>query len=219
MNTNLFSPVLRQTRIEGSLVGATRRVARGQANLRTSRRLVPTAASALHPSFAANNSGVSSDSSLIPPPSSLLTSAFTLIEVCIAVAVAGFVLVALLAVLGDSMAHGRRASDQTKATLIQQRIMRDLRSQPFGSSINIPSDGAGQTVSLTTSNARTWYFGREAQYLGITATADRYFQADLVAVPVTNLTGLTRIALSVSWIAGQPRMTTNTLHTWVGQRE
>jgi len=157
-------------------------------------------------------------SSLLPPPSSLRPAGFTLIEVCLAVAVAGFALVALLAVLGDSMAHGRRASDQTKATLIQQRIMRDLRSQPFGT-VNVPSDGGGQTVSLTTSNTRTWYFGREAQYLGITANADSYFQADLMAVPVTNMSGLTRIALSVSWIAGQPRPTTNTLHTWVGQRE
>lgn len=160
----------------------------------------------------------------IHPPFSILAgrpaAAFTLIEVCIAVAVAGVTLVTLLAVLGDAMAHGRRASDETKATLIQQRIMRDLRSQPFGSSIGVPSDGGGptaHTVSLTGSNVYTWSFGRDLQYLGTGSPDGRYFLAQLLAV--TNGPSLTRISLAVTWIDGQPRPTTNTLHTWVGQRE
>jgi hypothetical protein len=140
-----------------------------------------------------------------------------LIEVCIAVAVAGFALVALLAVMGDSMVHGRRATDETKATLIQQRIMRDLRSQPFGS-VNVPSDtGPAHNVDLTGSNVYAWSFGRDLQYLGTGSRDGRYFLARLLAV--TNAPGLTRISLAVTWIDGQPRPTTNTLHTWVGQRE
>ena len=93
-------------------------------------------------------------------------SAFSLVEVTLALGVAAFCLIALFGLIPVSMQTNRNANSQTAATNIIAGVVADLRAAPtanssssqfgitFGTNATLYFDGAGQASTLPTTNSR-----------------------------------------------------------------
>ena len=93
-------------------------------------------------------------------------SAFSLVEVTLALGVAAFCLLALFGLIPVSMQTNRNATNQTAATSIIAGVVADLRATPtanstsaqfgitFGTNATLYFDGAGQATTLPTTNSR-----------------------------------------------------------------
>jgi uncharacterized protein (TIGR02598 family) len=93
-------------------------------------------------------------------------SAFSLIEVTLALGVAAFCLLALFGLIPVSMQTNRNATNQTAATSIIAGVVADLRATPtanssssqfgitFGTNVTLYFDGAGQASTSPTTNSR-----------------------------------------------------------------
>src|SRR5262245_18920339 len=94
------------------------------------------------------------------------SSAFSLVEVTLALGVAAFCLIALFGLIPVSMQTNRNATSQTAATSIIAGVEADLRATPtanatsaqfgitFGTNATLYFDGAGQATTLLTTNSR-----------------------------------------------------------------
>lgn len=82
------------------------------------------------------------------------SSAFSLVEVVIAIGVAAFCLVAMLGLIPTGVKSVKATTDQTAATTVLDEVVTDLRSTPLGSNssprfgISFPT--AGSAASLST---------------------------------------------------------------------
>jgi uncharacterized protein (TIGR02598 family) len=76
------------------------------------------------------------------------SSAFSLVEIVIAIGIAAFCLVAMLGLIPTGMKSVKSATEQTAATAVLQEIVTDLRSTPPGSNTS-PRLG----IALTSSGA------------------------------------------------------------------
>ena len=93
-------------------------------------------------------------------------SAFSLVEVTLALGVAAFCLIALFGLIPVSMQTNRNATNQTAATSIVASVVADLRATPtanstssqfgitFGTNATLYFDGAGQATTSATTNSR-----------------------------------------------------------------
>jgi len=83
------------------------------------------------------------------------SSAFSLVEVVIAMGVAAFCLVAMLGLIPTGVKSVKAATDQTGATTVLDQVVTDLRSTPVGSNssptfgISLPSVGTPSATSST----------------------------------------------------------------------
>lgn len=134
------------------------------------------------------------------------TSAFSLVELTIAIGVAAFCLIAVFGLVPVGVQTNRNATSQTAATSIMAAVISDLRATPntgttsaqFG--INIPSDPTSPADPPPCSGTQTLYLNSEGQ---IIATNARYrvvitFVRNPTATPTT---GATYARLKVSWPA------------------
>jgi uncharacterized protein (TIGR02598 family) len=93
-------------------------------------------------------------------------SAFSLVEVTLALGVAAFCLIAVFGLIPVSMQTNRNATSQTAATSIIASVVADLRATPttnstslqfgitFGTNVTLYFDDAGQASTLPTANSR-----------------------------------------------------------------
>jgi uncharacterized protein (TIGR02598 family) len=114
-------------------------------------------------------------------------SAFSLVEVTLALGVAAFCLLALFGLIPVSMQTNRNATSQTAATSIIAGVIADLRATPtanptssqfgitFGTNVTLYFDGAGQASTLPTANSRyqlnvTWGGSSALRYADLKVT-------------------------------------------------
>jgi uncharacterized protein (TIGR02598 family) len=114
-------------------------------------------------------------------------SAFSLVEVTLALGVAAFCLIALFGLIPVSMQTNRNATNQTAATNIIASVVADLRATPtanstsaqfgitFGTNSTLYFDGAGQASTLPTTNSRyqlnvTWAGSSALRYADLKIT-------------------------------------------------
>jgi uncharacterized protein (TIGR02598 family) len=83
------------------------------------------------------------------------SSAFSLVEVVIAMGVAAFCLVAMLGLIPSGVKSVKAATDQTGATTVLDEVVTDLRSTPVGSNssptfgISLPAAGTASAKTST----------------------------------------------------------------------
>ena len=135
-------------------------------------------------------------------------AAFSLIEVALALGVAGFCLVAVVALLPVGVNSTQAAFSQTAATSIITHVLADLRATPASVppgtaatsaeySIPIPADAAGGS-----STTKTLYFGDSLQQFSFAsqAGASRY-RLTITFLPPKGDRTATMVTLLVSWPA------------------
>ena len=114
-------------------------------------------------------------------------SAFSLVEVTLALGVAAFCLLALFGLIPVSMQTNRNATSQTAATSIIAGVVAELRATPtanstsaqfgitFGTNATLYFDGAGQASTSPTTNSRyqlnvTWGGSSALRYADLKVT-------------------------------------------------
>jgi uncharacterized protein (TIGR02598 family) len=118
--------------------------------------------------------------------------AFTLVEVTIALGIAAFCLISLLALLPPGMNSSKNATEETAAMNGIAGIVADLRSMP-ASATTSPLHG----LPLTSG---TFYFNDSWRKL-TTASDAQYRLTTLTSVPAANAMAPVRATLQVSWPA------------------
>jgi type II secretory pathway pseudopilin PulG len=78
------------------------------------------------------------------------SSAFSLVEIVIAIGIAAFCLVAMLGLIPTGLKSVKSATEQTAATAVLQQVVTDLRSTPPGSNI---SPGLGLALTKVGASA------------------------------------------------------------------
>ena len=114
-------------------------------------------------------------------------SAFSLVEVTLALGVAAFCLIAVFGLIPVSMQTNRNATSQTASTSIIASVVTDLQATPianstsaqfgitFGTNATLYFDGAGQASTSPTANSRyqlnvTWGGSSALRYADLKVT-------------------------------------------------
>ena len=133
-------------------------------------------------------------------------AAFTLVEVALALGVASFCLVTVMALVPLGVNTSQVGSDQTTASSILTHVVADLRATPSTSppgaktisaeySVQIPAQTAGATTA-----PEVIYFGNSAQQFSSSQVpgSSRY-RLTISFLPPTSDRTATRVTLLVSW--------------------
>ena len=145
---------------------------------------------------------------MIPRRARAASAAFSLVEVALALGIAGFCLLAIVGLLPVGLNSNQNAFSQTAAASILSHVLEDLRATPAttppGStatsaqySIPIPADTVGGT-----STTKTVYFGDSAQQFSFApqASTSRYRLTVTFLPPAGDRTA-TFVTLLVTWPA------------------
>ena len=134
-------------------------------------------------------------------------SAFSLVELTLALGIAAFCLISLFALMPIAVQTNRNATSQTAATNIIAAVIADLRGTPSGVTpsaqfaINLPANAASPADPPPCSGTQTLYFNGEGQAVTVIGANSRY---RLIVTFVRNPTGATAptyAKLNVSWPA------------------
>ncbi len=135
------------------------------------------------------------------------TSAFSLIELTVAIGIAAFCLITVFALIPVAVQTNRNATSQTAANNITASVIADMRSTPRGVSpsaqfaINLPANAASPADPPPCSGTQRLYFDGQGQATSVIGADSRY---RLIVTFVRNLTGATAptyAKLKVSWPA------------------
>lgn len=130
--------------------------------------------------------------------------AFTLVEVCIALGIAGISLFALQGFIPSSLKVASNAADQTAATTMLTSITQDLRNTPSGSNnspgfgIPMPDFNSTNSTWLTSTN---FYLAEDG--LGVLSPSQARYAATVTLsnAASTSVTSLTTARIKVYWPA------------------
>ncbi len=115
------------------------------------------------------------------------TSAFSLVELTLALGIAAFCLIAVLGLMPVGVQTNRNAKSQTAATNIMAAVIADLRATPkanntssqfaitFGTNTTLYFNGSGQFTTLLGANSRyqlnvMWYGSTGLRYADLKVT-------------------------------------------------
>ena len=139
-------------------------------------------------------------------------AAFTLVEVALALGVASFCLVTVMALVPLGVTTGQAASDQTAGNSILTHVLADLRATPMTSPPGGAATSAEYAVPIPTHTTGAaakpvvLYFGNSVQQFSASqvAGASRYrltinFLPSTSTLPPANDRTATRVTLLVSW--------------------
>lgn len=119
-------------------------------------------------------------------------SAFSLIEVTLALGVAAFCLIAVFGLMPVGVQTSRNATSQTAATNIIAAVVSDLRATPSASATS-------SQFAITFGTAKTLYFDSAGQFTTL-LTADSRYQINITWNPSAP-TGSRYADLKVTWPA------------------
>lgn len=135
------------------------------------------------------------------------TSAFSLVELTLAIGIAGFALIAVFGLMPVGVQTNRNAASQTAATSILSNVIADIRATPKTSTtssqfaIALPANAASPPDPPPCSGTQTVYFNSEGQAAGVLGANSRY---RLIVTFVRNTAGgtaATYAKLKVTWPA------------------
>jgi uncharacterized protein (TIGR02598 family) len=115
------------------------------------------------------------------------TSAFSLVELTVAIGIAAFCLIAVFGLVPVGVQTNRNATSQTAATNLMAAVVADLRATPktvavssqfgitFGTNTTLYFDGSGQFTTSPGANSRyqvnvTWYGTSGLRYADLKVT-------------------------------------------------
>ncbi len=135
------------------------------------------------------------------------TEAFSLVEVALALGIAAFCFVCILALLGAGLTTSQSSSTQTVAANLMTAIASDLRSTPNpvpagGTSTNSLIYGIAVPATGGSTTSQTFYIAENGQTNG-TAAGARY-QLNTWSIPATTTRQETVVRLFLTWPAQAP---------------
>jgi uncharacterized protein (TIGR02598 family) len=95
------------------------------------------------------------------------TSAFSLVEVTLAIGIAAFCLIAVFGLMPIGVQTNRNATSQTAATNIVAAVVADLRATPRG-------NNTSSQFGITFGNPKTLYFDGTGQFTTLLSGNSRY---------------------------------------------
>lgn len=127
-------------------------------------------------------------------------------EICLALGIAAFCLVAIFALLPVGLRGNLESSEETIATGILTQVVADLQSCPVTSprgkatttgqfQIQIPANPVSAAVSAPPR------FFRESGYDGLTASPQSHYRVDMTFLPNNATNAATQVYLKASWPA------------------
>ena len=129
---------------------------------------------------------------------------FSLVEVTLALGVAGFCLLAVFALLPMGVQTNQMAFSQTAATTILSDVSADLRGASQSSATSVTSPMYGIVVPAsgsTNTTAQTLYFDGQGGFNKVLQPASRYRLAITFPAPSTNAPYATCANIKISWPA------------------
>ena len=131
-------------------------------------------------------------------------SAFTLIEVMLAISIAAIGIIAILGLLPGAIQSGRDAADNTLSATIAQDIFSNIRSQPL-SAVDF-GDGSGPIHNVTNSGTLTFYYDSTGNPTNVGAAYYKilFSSQQQATLPLWNL------QVAIIWPALAKIATTNT---------
>ncbi len=136
-------------------------------------------------------------------------SAFSLVEITLALGVAGFCFIAILGLLPAGVQTNQRSISQTAATNILSSVVTDLRATPKAAAtstqylIPIPSDptSPADPPPVPDTPAKTLYFDSNGASSTVLTTTSRYRLGVWFRKNYAGSTGATFTVLKVTWPA------------------
>jgi uncharacterized protein (TIGR02598 family) len=86
------------------------------------------------------------------------TSAFSLVELTLALGIAAFCLIAVFGLMPVGVQTNRNATSQTAATNIMAAVVSDLRATPKGSNVDVQPDATSTQFGIQVGTNATRYF-------------------------------------------------------------
>lgn len=160
---------------------------------------------------AGAGSSATAPAALVKPSASRSASAFSLVEVVIALGIAAFCLVALLGLFPSGLKSAKSTTDQTAAAGLLANVALDLRGIPAGSNssslygITLPAVGAGSTLSTN------FFFAEDGGISDSSASITARYGVLLILSNPT--TALTTARIQIYW---PPTLSTNSLGNALG---
>jgi|GEM_PF-2435263 len=84
-------------------------------------------------------------------------SAFSLVEVTIAIGLAAFGIIAMLGLMSSLLATNREAGEETVIASMVEQVSGELRPRPF----DPPASGADNSLTTLSTSGTTFYFGSD----------------------------------------------------------
>lgn len=154
-------------------------------------------------------------------PNARKRSAFSLVEVTLAIGVMAFALLAIFGLLPTGMGVFRQALDTSVSSQIIQRVLNDARETDFAYLIQ---DASNQTITAPTGVKAVRYFDDQGNELSVPAGA--IYQVNTRIMPQTTLpttdpnalanTNLATVTVQVANNPGNQLLASGTNNLWTG---
>jgi len=137
------------------------------------------------------------------------TSAFSLIEVVLALGVISFAVVGIMGLIPTAMRTAQESQRETRATLIARQIFSDLQAgtnatRHIGIRPGITNAANVVSLSLTNSSINGIYFDMDGLPVGQSKTPDSIYSATVTVTPNVPTAGLSHIETVVATPAPAP---------------
>lgn len=128
---------------------------------------------------------------------------FSLIEVVLALGIISFALVGIMGLFPIALKSSQESQRETRATIIAQQIVNDLRSLPGPNTIivtntNVSGASAAQPVNLGVNNNISLSFDANGEVLGGGGIANAAFAVNVQTTPNLPLAGISRVQTTVT---------------------
>jgi uncharacterized protein (TIGR02598 family) len=146
-----------------------------------------------------------------------VASAFSLIEVVLALGVISFAIVGIMGLFPVAMRTGQESQRETRATHIAQQIYADLKAGAPTNTFLATAPGTFQTVNLANPSppTQTIYFNNQGEPAGTNGPGNNEFVVDVIIDPDTPTNGLARVQVNVMAPAAATDPANRTTNTFV----
>jgi uncharacterized protein (TIGR02598 family) len=157
----------------------------------------------------------------VPPANPVKISAFSLIEVVLALAVIAFAITGIMGLFPVALKSAQESQRETRATFIAQQIFNDLKASPrtnlfiaTGTNVLNPSSFVSPRPSLSNAWSNTVSFDLSGTPIGPGSDPRAIYLASVSSTPNTPVFGLARVQVDVETPA-QAAATNRSKYTFV----
>ena len=159
------------------------------------------------------------------PISQRLGTAFSLVEVVIALGIVSFAVLAIVGMMPMALKSAQESMRETDATLIAQRIFAELKTGSGGNrTLAISSNGTTRSLALSANSTNNLAFTQDgipqAFFLSTNSPQDASydFYAQISVLTNTGVANLSRVQIDIAAPAAAPAAarTTNSFTTLIG---
>lgn len=134
-------------------------------------------------------------------------SAFSLVEIVLALGIISFALVGIMGLFPVAMKSAQDSQRETRAAQIAMQIFNDLRGTPGTNSLIATGTNLLATqlrVNLTNGSTNYVCYDRDGTTIGTNVTPDAIFVSEIRVVPNTPMAGVSQVQASIETPANAP---------------